>query len=126
MLRILRIYPLNSFQIYHIAVLTLVIMLYIASPVLITAGVKLLTAFIQFSHPLSSASDNYKFILLFYAPPQQTHTETHTQRHTHRDTHTHTHTHSVLLCLAVIPEWSSGLPYFLQFKSEFGNKEFMI
>ena len=41
-------------------------MLYIASPVLITAGVKLLTAFIQFSHPLSSASDNYKFILLFY------------------------------------------------------------
>ena len=26
----------------------------------------------------------------------------------------------------VIPEWSSGLPYFLQFKSEFGNKEFMI
>ena len=26
----------------------------------------------------------------------------------------------------VIPEWSSGFPYFLQFKSEFGNKEFMI
>jgi len=25
-----------------------------------------------------------------------------------------------------IPEWSSGFPYFLQFKSEFGNKEFMI
>ena len=24
------------------------------------------------------------------------------------------------------PEWSSGFPYFLQFKSEFGNKEFMI
>ena len=23
-------------------------------------------------------------------------------------------------------EWSSGFPYFLQFKSEFGNKEFMI
>ena len=22
-------------------------------------------------------------------------------------------------------EWSSGFPYFLQFKSEFGNKEFM-
>ena len=22
----------------------------------------------------------------------------------------------------VIPEWSSGFPYFLQFKSEFGNK----
>ena len=26
----------------------------------------------------------------------------------------------------IIPEWSSGLPYFLQFESEFGNKEFMI
>jgi len=25
----------------------------------------------------------------------------------------------------VIPKWSSGFPYFLQFKSEFGNKEFM-
>ena len=23
-------------------------------------------------------------------------------------------------------EWSSGFPYFIQFKSEFGNKEFMI
>ena len=23
-------------------------------------------------------------------------------------------------------EWSSGFPYFLQFESEFGNKEFMI
>ena len=28
--------------------------------------------------------------------------------------------------ITVIPEWSSGFPYFLQFKSEFGNKEFMI
>ena len=26
----------------------------------------------------------------------------------------------------VIPEWSSGFPYFLQFQSEFGNKEFMV
>ena len=25
-----------------------------------------------------------------------------------------------------MPEWSNGFPYFLQFKSEFGNKEFMI
>ena len=24
------------------------------------------------------------------------------------------------------PEWSSGFPYFLQFKAEFGNKEFII
>ena len=28
--------------------------------------------------------------------------------------------------IKVIPEWSSGFPYFLLFKSEFGNKEFMI
>ena len=28
--------------------------------------------------------------------------------------------------IQVIPEWSSGFPYFLQFKSEFCNKEFMI
>ena len=28
--------------------------------------------------------------------------------------------------ILVIAEWSNGLPYFLQFKSEFGNKEFMI
>ena len=27
--------------------------------------------------------------------------------------------------IQVIPEWSSGFPYFLQVKSEFGNKEFM-
>ena len=26
----------------------------------------------------------------------------------------------------ITAEWSSGFPYFLQFKSEFGNKEFMI
>ena len=26
----------------------------------------------------------------------------------------------------VFTEWSSGFPYFLQFQSEFGNKEFMI
>ena len=25
-----------------------------------------------------------------------------------------------------IPEWPSDFPYILQFKSEFGNKEFMI
>ena len=28
--------------------------------------------------------------------------------------------------LTSILEWSSGFPYFLQFQSEFGNKEFMI
>ena len=28
--------------------------------------------------------------------------------------------------LWVIPEWSSGFPYFIQFKSDFGKKEFMI
>ena len=26
----------------------------------------------------------------------------------------------------LIPEWSTGFPYFLQYKSEFGNKECMI
>ena len=25
-----------------------------------------------------------------------------------------------------IPEWPSGFPYFLQYKSEFGNKEFCM
>ena len=28
--------------------------------------------------------------------------------------------------IKVIPEWRSGFPYFIQFKSEFGNKELMI
>ena len=28
--------------------------------------------------------------------------------------------------IEVIPEWSSGFPHYLQFKSEFLNKEFMI
>jgi len=33
---------------------------------------------------------------------------------------------SLYNCLIyVIPEWSRGFPYFLQFQSEFGNKEFM-
>ena len=38
------------------------------------------------------------------------------------------HFHCIILrdLIQVIPEWSSGFPYFLQFKSEFGNKEFMI
>ena len=26
----------------------------------------------------------------------------------------------------VMPEWSNGFPYFLQFKAEFGNKEISI
>ena len=30
------------------------------------------------------------------------------------------------LVVCDLVEWSSGFPYFLQFKSEFGNKEFMI
>ena len=28
--------------------------------------------------------------------------------------------------ISVMPEWSSGFSHFLQFQSEFGNKEFMI
>ena len=37
-------------------------------------------------------------------------------------------THSSILAwrIPMEPEWSSGFPYSLQFKSEFGNKEFMI
>ena len=37
--------------------------------------------------------------------------------------------HTVFIVAAliyVVPEWSSGFAYFLQFKSEFGNKEFII
>ena len=33
---------------------------------------------------------------------------------------------NAMYLIYVIPEWSIGFPYFLQFKSEFGNKEFMI
>ena len=38
------------------------------------------------------------------------------------------HFHCIVIkdLILVIPEWSNGFPYFLQFKSEFGNKEFMI
>ena len=38
------------------------------------------------------------------------------------------HFHCIIIrdLIWVISKWSSGFPYFLQFKSEFGNKEFMI
>ena len=38
------------------------------------------------------------------------------------------HFHCIIIrdLISVIPEWSSGFPYFLQFQSEFGNKEFVI
>ena len=38
------------------------------------------------------------------------------------------HFHCIVIrdLIQVIPEWSSGFLHFLQFKSEFGNKEFMI
>ena len=38
------------------------------------------------------------------------------------------HVHCIIVrdLILVIPEWSSSFPYFLQFKSEFSNKEFMI
>ena len=38
------------------------------------------------------------------------------------------HFHCIIIrdLIQVIPEWSSGFPYFLLFKSEFGNKEFMV
>ena len=50
-MRTLRVYSLNSFQLYHAAVLTLLIMLYITSLVfiyLITGSLYLLITFIQF------------------------------------------------------------------------------
>ena len=34
--------------------------------------------------------------------------------------------HCVIVRDSIVPEWSSDFPYFLQFKSEFCNKEFMI
>ena len=37
----------------------------------------------------------------------------------------HFHCRVIRELIYVIPDWSSGFPYFLQFKSEFGNKEFM-
>ena len=38
------------------------------------------------------------------------------------------HFHCIIVrdFIQVIPEWSSGFPYFLQFMSEFGNKVFVI
>ena len=38
------------------------------------------------------------------------------------------HFHCIIIreLISVMPEWSSGFAYFLQFKSEFGGKEFMI
>ena len=38
------------------------------------------------------------------------------------------HLHYIIIggLIWVIPEWSNGFPYFLQFKSEFCNKEFII
>ena len=38
----------------------------------------------------------------------------------------HFHCINIRDLIQVIPEWPSGFPYFLQFKYEFGNKEFMI
>ena len=38
------------------------------------------------------------------------------------------HFHCIIIrdLIQVLPEWSSGFPYFLQFQSQFGKKEFMI
>ena len=38
------------------------------------------------------------------------------------------HFHCIIIrdMIKVIPEWSSGFPYFIQFKSEFGNKELLM
>lgn len=53
-MRTLRVYSLNNFQLYHTAVLTLLIMLYITSLVfiyLITGSLYLLTTFLQVPPP---------------------------------------------------------------------------
>ena len=38
------------------------------------------------------------------------------------------HFHCIIIrdLIQVIPEWPSGFPYFFHYKSELGNKEFMI
>ena len=38
------------------------------------------------------------------------------------------HSHCIIIrdLISVIPEWFSSFPHFLQFQSEFGNKEFVI
>ena len=64
----LRIYSL-SFSVYHTALLTVVIMLYITSLVLncfVTASLYLLTTILHFFLFLSSSSGNHKFDFFFY------------------------------------------------------------
>ena len=54
LMRTVKAYSLNNFQMYHAAVLTIVIMLYITFPLLvylIIGSLYLLTTFIQIPHP---------------------------------------------------------------------------
>ena len=65
----LRIYSLNSFPIYHTAVVPIAIMLYITSlglMYLITGSLYLLTTFIKFSLSPTPAASNHKSNLFFY------------------------------------------------------------
>ena len=68
-MRTLRIYSLTNFSIYHTAVLTIVVMLYIPSLVLIyltTRSVHSLITFLQFLLLTPPASGNHKSDLFFY------------------------------------------------------------
>ena len=63
-MRTLRIYFLDNFLMYHIAVLAILIMLYITFLVafiyLTTRSLYILTSFLQFPFPLPLASSNHK------------------------------------------------------------------
>ena len=67
MKRTLRIYSGNHFHIYQRAVLAIVIMLYITSPVVtyVTGNLYLLTTFFQFLLPLLPTPGNHKPDLVF-------------------------------------------------------------
>ena len=68
-MRTFRICSFSNFQIYHTVVLTIVIMMYIASPILIyliTVSLYLLTTFVPFAHPSPPASGNHKSDLFYY------------------------------------------------------------
>jgi len=63
------IYSLNNYTIYHTAVLTIVIMLYITSLILVklkTENLYLGSTFLQFTILLPSISGKYTYDLFFY------------------------------------------------------------
>lgn len=63
-MRTFRVYSFSNFQIYHKAVVTIVLMLCITPPVLIyciSGYLYILTTFMHFPYPPSPASGNHKF-----------------------------------------------------------------